>query len=234
MFNRLQLAMMAAGMMWLQIASIGWAQQYELAPIQPNDSAVHDGMVPAPLAQPGELPIEFGGLPIEDPSGALPPAADPHLAAEGAGPACDCGGAAPDASCQACETCIAPCDGSCHLLVAQKRAELKHSCYLKSITAGTAQYAHYWNQWHAQQAPWHGNYYHTQWGRPLALVVPPTAAFQTNWSWGVGRTTVTPIYHQFARPYPGEMSGAAGTLRATPLWPSNTSQFGVYYVRGPW
>jgi len=92
----------------------------------------------------------------------------------------------------------------------------------------------YWPQYSA--APWHGQYNYSQWGRPVALVVPPTAGRQSSWSWGVGNTTSTPIYHQYGRQYPG----AAGTLpggggfQRTPQWPSHTDQFGVYYARSPW
>src|SRR5690606_5746513 len=31
--------------------------------------------------------------------------------------------------------------------------------------------------------PWHYGYYHTMWGRPVALVVPPQANYQTNYAW---------------------------------------------------
>ena len=83
--------------------------------------------------------------------------------------------------------------------------------------------------------PWHCNYYHTEWGSPVALVVPPTAERQYSMGWGVGNTRLTRIHHQFGRPYPGEFSGDVGRqFQATPNWPSDTSQFGVYYVRGPW
>jgi hypothetical protein len=94
--------------------------------------------------------------------------------------------------------------------------------------------------WIAQQRAatksWHAGYYHTQWGGPVALMVPPTVRTQTRWGWGVAQTTVEPLYHQFKRPYPGPV-GAAGPvapLLPTPRWPSHTDQFGVYYVRGPW
>lgn len=87
---------------------------------------------------------------------------------------------------------------------------------------------------HAQTMPWHGPYYHTAWGVPVALVVPPTAHMQVNWGWGVSQSTVTPIYHQFSRNYPGEFEGPGYPFAATPHWPSHTSQFGVYYVRGPY
>jgi hypothetical protein len=96
------------------------------------------------------------------------------------------------------------------------------------------------SQWAATQS-WHAGYYHTGWGAPVALVVPPTARMQTRMGWGVSQTTVTPIYHQFERPYPSAvtadgsaMPGMCLPLRPTPRWPSHTDQFGVYYVRAPW
>lgn len=95
--------------------------------------------------------------------------------------------------------------------------------------------------WIAQQRAatmsWHAGYYHTQWGAPVAQVVPPTARTHTRWGWGVAQTTVQPLYHQFKRPYPGPVfaeAGMASPLLPTPRWPSHTDQFGVYYVRGPW
>ncbi len=100
------------------------------------------------------------------------------------------------------------------------------------------------NGWYPPYAahPWHGHYRHTQYSQPLALVVPPTAAKQTAWSWGVGNTTSQPIYHQFGRQYPGAGPQAVGgpywmpgqQFAPTPIWPSHTDQFGVYYIRGPW
>ncbi|NIL98218.1 MAG: hypothetical protein GTO53_10295 [Planctomycetales bacterium] len=92
--------------------------------------------------------------------------------------------------------------------------------------------------WAAKESlkyPWHCNYYNMQWGTPVALLVPPTAERSYNMGWGVGNTRLTRNWHQFQRPYPG--NGTEGTQRsfqATPPWPSDTSQFGVYYVRGPW
>jgi len=85
----------------------------------------------------------------------------------------------------------------------------------------------------AQYCPWHGNYAQVEWGGPVALVVPPQATFQTNWGWGVGNTRVSRTVHQFARPYPVPFADSPG-FRRTPPWPSDTNQFGVYYVRGPW
>lgn len=86
---------------------------------------------------------------------------------------------------------------------------------------------------HAKRTPWHGNYYHVGWGQPVALVVPPTAEMQTHYSWGVGQTRVTPLWHQFRRDYPGPYASGRG-FRAPPRWPSSTDQLGVYYIRGPW
>ena len=86
----------------------------------------------------------------------------------------------------------------------------------------------------SQFLPWHGSYYHTVWGRPVALVVPPTAGVQTNWSWGVGGTRLHPIRHQYARPYPGYGYEGGRGFAPTPYWPNDTDQFGAYYIRGPW
>ncbi len=86
----------------------------------------------------------------------------------------------------------------------------------------------------AARTSWNAGYYSGAWGMPLALAVPPTAERQVNWGWGVGNTRVTPIYHQFRRNYPGAGQYYRGMYRPTPSWPSDTLQFGVYYVRGPW
>jgi hypothetical protein len=80
---------------------------------------------------------------------------------------------------------------------------------------------------------WACGYYHTMWGQPVALIVPPTAELQTHWNWGVAQTSVTPIWPQFSREFPGPYYGGRG-FAPTPRWPSSTDQFGVYYVRGPW
>lgn len=121
-----------------------------------------------------------------------------------------------------------------HMLCEVHKHEHPHPIYAHSRGGANATWTHSWNEQQAMARPWHGGYYHYQYGAPLALVVPPTAAFQTNYSWGVGRTTSTPIYHQYARPYPGYPSGQAHGLHRTPYWPSNTNQFGVYPIRGPW
>ncbi len=87
----------------------------------------------------------------------------------------------------------------------------------------------------AQMYNWHGNYYHSNYGQPTALVVPPTAQLQTNWGWGVGSSRISRIDHQFGRNYPcyGPFGGGAA-FRPLPRWPHDTTNFGVYYVRGPW
>ncbi|MGA2059128.1 MAG: hypothetical protein ABSG67_01505 [Thermoguttaceae bacterium] len=86
----------------------------------------------------------------------------------------------------------------------------------------------------SQTYPWHGGYYDAAWGMPVALVVPPTAENQTKWGWGVGNTRVVSIDHQFQRDYPGEGIFTRSWFQPTPRWPSDTDQFGVYYIRGPW
>jgi len=82
--------------------------------------------------------------------------------------------------------------------------------------------------------PWSGGYNYTAWGVPVALVVPPNAEGYMSWGWGVGNTRVTPICAQFHRNWPGPASYDPRVFRPTPRWPSDTDQFGVYYVRGPW
>ena len=109
-----------------------------------------------------------------------------------------------------------------------------------SVRASLAGHAHpiryaRWDRaaaWSNANVSWHGPFNHVQWGRPLALIVPPTANMQTHYAWGVGRTRMTPIHHQFGRPHP--QSAGSATQRPTPAWPSDTQQHGVYYLRGPW
>ena len=96
----------------------------------------------------------------------------------------------------------------------------------------------YWNRTTAApQYAWHGDYQYWRWGAPTALVVPPTASFQTEYNWGVGQTRSMPIYHQFNGGAGAGFAmggGNAGLFRRTPYWPSSTSQFGIYPVRAPW
>ena len=84
--------------------------------------------------------------------------------------------------------------------------------------------------------PWHGRYYNVQYGQPLALVVPPTAELQTDYSWGSVASRMTRIDHQFQRPWPGAYYSPYAPYGFLPKaeWPSDTKQFGTYYIRGPW
>jgi len=118
------------------------------------------------------------------------------------------------ASAQGCQNCG---DGSAH----------HHHLLDKGHNEEVAKYQR------AQAYNWHGHYYDPAWGAPVALVVPPTAKREYNWGWGVGTTRLTRINHQFGRNYPGAAYGA-GPFYPTPPWPWDTTQFGVYYVRGPW
>ena len=103
----------------------------------------------------------------------------------------------------------------------------------KAVTnPGTS--ADQWAYAHAANMPWHGSYYHTSYGTPVAMVLPPTAARSAAWGWGVTNTEVRPNYHQFGRGWPGAVTGGEGQFYPTPLWPSHTDQFGVYGVRAPW
>ena len=81
--------------------------------------------------------------------------------------------------------------------------------------------------------PWHSNYYHAEYGQPVALVIPPTAGNTSEYGWGVGSYRMIPNRHQFGRPY---YTGPNNRyrFRPTPAWPSDTTQFGVHYVRSPW
>ena len=83
-------------------------------------------------------------------------------------------------------------------------------------------------------SPWHGGYYYTQSGTPVALVIPPNAEMHTDYSWGVPSSRVSWNNHQFQRPFPGYGYGGGYGFLPTPQYPSDTDQFGVYYVRGPW
>lgn len=80
--------------------------------------------------------------------------------------------------------------------------------------------------------PWHGNYYDPAWGVPVAVVVPPNAERQIDYSWGVTNTEVSRIRPQFRRAYPYDMG--EGVFAPTPAWPWHTNQFGYYYIRAPW
>jgi hypothetical protein len=91
-------------------------------------------------------------------------------------------------------------------------------------------------RWRASMRPWHGRQYNVQYGQPIALVVPPTAELTTDYSWGSVSSRMTRNDHQFQRPWPnGYWSPYSyGGYLPTPAWPSDTRQFGIYPIRGPW
>ena len=91
-----------------------------------------------------------------------------------------------------------------------------------------------WNRVRSQQTAWHGGHNYWRFNAPTALVVPPTAAFQTSYSWGVGGTKSLPINHQFNSFNPGGSGGISQQFSNPPYWPSSTEQMGVYPVRAPW
>lgn len=107
-----------------------------------------------------------------------------------------------------------------------------HYAYGRAGIDATRQ--HQWNYQQAQGYPWHGDYSYWKYGTPTAVVLPPTAAFISDYQWGVGRTTSTPIHHQFQHQSFGGAGGQAGGARWTPYWPHHTRQFGLYGVRAPW
>jgi len=90
-------------------------------------------------------------------------------------------------------------------------------------------------RYRASLRPWHGRYYNVQAGQPVAVVIPPTAELTTDYSWGSVSSRMTRNDHQFQRPWPGYPGRWTpyGFL-PTPGYPSDTAQFGYYYIRGPW
>ena len=105
--------------------------------------------------------------------------------------------------------------------------------YAYSNAGLSAGHTHAWNQQQANTYSWHGGYNTWRYGEPTALVVPPTASYQSTYSWGVGQTRSTPIHHQFGRGA-GSSGGVAGGYQNTPYSPWSTDQFGYYPVRGSW
>src|SRR5262245_38722354 len=79
-----------------------------------------------------------------------------------------------------------------------------------------------WALRQSNSTSWHGKYYHTAYGRPVALVVPPVATTESYLSWGVAQTETRPLWAQFRRPFPGAEFGQEGSFLPTPYWPSNT------------
>jgi len=125
------------------------------------------------------------------------------------------------------------------LLVAQeslaghghKKEQAACGCNCEPHHGGKAR-AYGWQQAAGQN--WHCNYYNPEWGAPVALVVPPTAEKYREMGWGVGNTRMRRIYPQFSRQYPGPFTGGSEGFAPMPAWPSDTTQAGYYYVRGPW
>ncbi len=83
-------------------------------------------------------------------------------------------------------------------------------------------------------AQWNTSYYDPAWGMPEAVVVPPTARWQSNYAWGVGGSRLTRVGAR----YQAESSGPESAYEQrdylpAPPQPSDTQQFGVNYVRGP-
>lgn len=90
-----------------------------------------------------------------------------------------------------------------------------------------------WERQHANQTPWNGAYGHQTTGVPVALIVPPTARSMRVFNWGVSQNIISPIHHQYSlNPTKGQTTH--GPFFKTPMYPSSTAQFGVYYIRGPW
>ena len=87
----------------------------------------------------------------------------------------------------------------------------------------------------AMRRPWHQSYYHSQWGRPVPLVVPPVAGMHTEYSWGVTMNEMRPIYHHYSRSISGHTdSGVTQPISPSPYSPTSTRQMGVNYIRAPW
>ena len=103
--------------------------------------------------------------------------------------------------------------------------------YTYSNAGINAQVTHGWNQSEALGRPWAGDYQSWRWRTPTAVVVPPTASYQSSYAWGVGQVRSTPIHSQFGIGGGGILGGAA---QQTPYHPSSTEQFGYYPVRAPW
>ena len=98
-----------------------------------------------------------------------------------------------------------------------------------------AGHTHAWTQQQAAATPWHGSHSHWRFGTPTALVVPANSSYGSNYAWGVGQTTSTPLYHQFGQGYGGVAYGPGfGAYPSVPYYPSSTNQFGVYSVRATW
>ena len=81
---------------------------------------------------------------------------------------------------------------------------------------------------------WHGHYYNPVYGMPIAIVVPPNANTMRSQGWGVASSQMMPLRSQYGTAYPGTVTGSLTRFQSRGAFPSNTRQFGYYYVRGPW
>ena len=162
--------------------------------------------------------------------GCAQPGYGPQGCASGACGPRGCGSQCGPHGCGHAKCCRAPCG--------------PRGCGLCGHGCGSGHCPHHWLEHdvtekryflRSQGKSWHSPWYDPAEGRPIALVVPPTAEFQTQYGWGVPSSRVAPIYHQFRRPYPGPGAvGGGGGFMPTPNQPSDTVQFGVNAVRGPW
>jgi len=95
-----------------------------------------------------------------------------------------------------------------------------HRVYSYSNAGLTASNVHAWNQQQMDSYAWHGGYKNWQYGTPTALVVPPTAGYQSSYAWGVGQTRSTPIHHQFGSGGAASVGGENGAgLQSTLVRP---------------
>jgi len=81
---------------------------------------------------------------------------------------------------------------------------------------------------------WHGHYYNPVYGMPIAIVVPPNANTMRSQGWGVASSQMMPLRSQYGTAYPGTVTRSLTRFHSRAAFPSNTRQFGYYYVRGPW
>jgi hypothetical protein len=81
---------------------------------------------------------------------------------------------------------------------------------------------------------WNTSYYDVAWGMPVAIVVPPRVRWQSNYARGVGGSRLDRVGAQYQVQVPGpESVYTRGNYMPAPPQPSDTTQFGVNYVRGP-
>ena len=85
-----------------------------------------------------------------------------------------------------------------------------------------------------EAAAWNTGYYDPAWGMPLAVVVPPTARWQSDYSWGVGGSRLSRVGARYQSQVSGpESAYDRRDYLPAPPQPSDTRQFGVGYASGP-